>query len=363
MTVSISRAGEGGEEGDITCYVCNQIQDEEGRKLNQKNIFFVRSHLSKCLYNAGKLFQSVPPGRANTAPDGRPVDELGNKSNSWYNCEVEGCWLAQKKGSAGQVCYKVFAIHMASQHGALEMVLLEEGEPARELVEQLLAGQEDRRPATGAVKQEAASQPEVTMEEATGCFQPVSQPPAIGPLTTLDALNTLFHDLQSDTTAPVPPAPTLPAPAPPALRRPAPPSGPKRPAPPPLQSATLLNTTELMHCRFSKCIQATSGAGGNTREMKLHYAGRHFQRWFPVDPATKLPPGFTRTGNRAVCNKCTETAGKPVYVQSEENAVRGHLVVKHDSLGEVLLQAQEVPETREVIGDLYPELLEWTAGP
>ena len=30
-----------------------------------------------------------------------------------------------------QVCYKVYAIHMASQHGALEMVMLEEGAQAR----------------------------------------------------------------------------------------------------------------------------------------------------------------------------------------------------------------------------------------
>ena len=60
---------------------------------------------------------------------------------------------------------------------------------------------------------------------------------------------------------------------------------------------------------------------------------------------------------------------------------RGHLVVKHDSLGEILLQATEMSEARQVIflpsyyflpvlhglkqviGDLYPELLEWTAGP
>ena len=73
MTVSITRAGEGvgeplggrtGERGgargaggaeagdalvagDLTCYICHQSRDEEGRRLNHKNIFFVRSHLSK----------------------------------------------------------------------------------------------------------------------------------------------------------------------------------------------------------------------------------------------------------------------------------------------------------------------------
>ena len=55
-----------GLEDSLTCYICQQIQDEEGRSFNLKNIFFVRSHLSKCMYTSGKLFQSVPPGPNNT---------------------------------------------------------------------------------------------------------------------------------------------------------------------------------------------------------------------------------------------------------------------------------------------------------
>ena len=38
---------------------------------------------------------------------------------------------AEKTGEAGRLCYKVYAIHMASQHGALEMVMLDEGPEAR----------------------------------------------------------------------------------------------------------------------------------------------------------------------------------------------------------------------------------------
>ena len=121
------------------------------------NVFFVRSHLSKCLYNSGKLFQSIPPGKNNTDLNGAPIDELGNKTNSWYNCQVEGCWLAQKKGQAGQVCYKVFAIHMASQHGALEMVMLEEGGEAREIVELLMTNEEEKRQGVNQLKQEVVS--------------------------------------------------------------------------------------------------------------------------------------------------------------------------------------------------------------
>jgi hypothetical protein len=48
----------------------------------------------------------------------------------------EGCWLQQKKGVHGQVCYKVFAIHMASQHGVVEAVMVEDGnDAALELVQ------------------------------------------------------------------------------------------------------------------------------------------------------------------------------------------------------------------------------------
>ena len=157
------------EDGELlTCYICHKTEDSEGRKLNNANIFFVRSHLSKCLYDAGKLFPAIPPGRANTDSNGFPIDEMGARTNSWYNCEVEGCWLAQKKGVAGQVCYKVYAIHMASQHGALEMVMLEEGEQARELVARLMniKGQNKHKlQSQGSIKNETAEEVEVTVVE------------------------------------------------------------------------------------------------------------------------------------------------------------------------------------------------------
>ena len=155
------------EDGELlTCYICHKTEDSEGRKLNNTNIFFVRSHLSKCLYDAGKLFPAIPPGRANTDSNGFPIDEMGARTNSWYNCEVEGCWLAQKKGVAGQVCYKVYAIHMASQHGALEMVMLEEGEQARELVARLMNTKGQNKlilQSQGPIKKETAEEVEVTV--------------------------------------------------------------------------------------------------------------------------------------------------------------------------------------------------------
>ena len=119
-----------GFEDQLSCYICKQDKDEEGRSLNQKNMFFVRNHLSKCLYATGKLFSSVPPGASNMNEEGAPLDETGSEGH-FYHCQVKDCWLAEKTGEAGRLCYKVYAIHMASQHGALEMVMLDEGPEAR----------------------------------------------------------------------------------------------------------------------------------------------------------------------------------------------------------------------------------------
>jgi len=110
-------------------------------------------------------------------------------------------------------------------------------------------------------------------------------------------------------------------------------------------------------CRFQKCSKLQFKAD-NKREIKLHYAGTHFSDWFAVNPDTGVPDNFTKSGNRAVCQTCTGSSDKPVYIQGEKEAIRGHLVVKHDMLAEVLIQAGEtVKEAREVISDLYPDRL------
>ena len=46
-----------------------------------------------------------------------------------YKCRIQGCWLQKKMGLRGQVCYKVYAIHMASQHGVLEQMLKNDPRP------------------------------------------------------------------------------------------------------------------------------------------------------------------------------------------------------------------------------------------
>ena len=58
----------------------------------------------------------MSPGEGNIAEDGSAVDEFGQINGVMYKCPVKGCWLQKKTGERGKVCYKVYAIHMASQH-------------------------------------------------------------------------------------------------------------------------------------------------------------------------------------------------------------------------------------------------------
>ena len=121
----------------------------------------------------------------------------------------------------------------------------------------------------------------------------------------------------------------------------------------------------------------------------LNWIFRHFAKYFHTDPSTKLPPGFTRAGNRfwnsfwrwdynfllkggllkvhRVIRKTSLCAGWGKCYQvriwdydCEQSCpmlmYRGHLVVKHDSLGEILLQATEMSEARQVT--IFVEMFE-----
>lgn len=450
----------------LTCYVCNQTKDKEQRNLNLKNIFYVRSHISKCLYNVGKLFKAIPPGKDNTDERGFPVDEFGLKNGVWYNCEVEGCWLAQKKGVSGQVCYKVYAIHMASQHGALEMVMMEDGDKARELVEKLMDYEEKKkkdismnRPTPSTLSIVKMEKPlDVTVEELTRVDEkkiakhhlatplkpvvarksaPPSTPKSLAPPSTPKSLTSFFgkdgfhkcflcHGTKKDGLGlSLKDLPKLKEHyskclydeckfvkfVPPGTHNSDEMGNPidelgvgyrceikgcwlqkkvgdqgkvcykvlahhmasqhgvlekiletdNRPFMKELlkkiRSAAGQVKTAIVGCRFEECSKLKFKAD-NTREIKLHYAGAHFKSWFQVNPDTGMPDNFTKTGNRAVCGACTGNSNKPVYIQGEREAIRGHQVVKHDMLADVLIQAGEtVKEAREVISDLYPERL------
>ena len=111
----------------------------------------------------------------------------------------------------------------------------------------------------------------------------------------------------------------------------------------------------IIGCRFSSCqgdkpIQFNRES---SRELKLHYTNVHYKKYFPIDPKTRISPGFVKSGARVVCNECSAATGSTVYLQGEQSAVIGHLVVKHDTLREVLTSVKDVPETEDVIKDLY----------
>ena len=109
--------------------------------------------------------------------------------------------------------------------------------------------------------------------------------------------------------------------------------------------------------RFPSCSNLQFKAE-NKREIKLHYASQHFADSFKFNEAG-VPENFTKTGNRTMCNTCSENSSKPVYIQSEKDALRGHLVVKHDIMDKVLLEAfndHKVQEAKSAYKDIYPDL-------
>jgi len=221
----------------------------------------LKEHYSRCLYNERQMFTFVPPGPRNTGEDGGPQDELGETQRGKYKCQVKGCWLQKKTGERGKVGYKVFAIHMASQHGVLEQMM--EVDP-RPVVQELLQG---------------------------------------------------------------------------------------------LRVYDKEGRHGIARCRFEQCKNIQFKADSK-RELKLHYSSMHFRKYFNIESETGLPPGFTKTGTRAICENCSAAANKPVYIQGEKEAVMGHLVVKHDVLLDILREAAaSVQEAREVIQDVYPDQL------
>merc|ERR1719495_1367202 len=59
-------------------------------------------------------------------------------------------------------------------------------------------------------------------------------------------------------------------------------------------SGTTLKTREAVKCRFQNCDGPGGGAGGNPREMKLHYAGRHFSKYFKAHTTPTIQTRFKR---------------------------------------------------------------------
>ena len=294
----------------IVCYICKESKDSEGRVLCLKNLRSLRHHVSVCLYEAGKLFRAIPAGPDNSDEDGRPLDDIGHDTGRYYTCEVEGCWLAQKRNK-GRIGYKEYSIHMASHHGAMDLVLMEDGDEAVKLMERIMEFEGSKN--TNFVKAEEISN--VTLDEVSVPVVKEEQKVVKSPKAVL-------------------------------VRSEKVPQTPSRPRQPPGPASGLVK------CRFESCSSAPFNAD-NKRDIKLHYASQHFNDYF-----VSVPDNFVKNGNRTLCQVCSKNAPKPVFIQSEKEAIRGHLVVKHDIMGKVLLEARanSVKEAGLALQDIYPGL-------
>ena len=274
----VSAVRPGPEMAAITCYICKNNRDAKGGTLCLKNLSSLRQHVSMCLYEAGKLAATIPESEAGTV----------------YSCEVEGCWLGGRSG------YKEYAIHKASQHGAMELVLSEDGPEAEKLMESIME-YEGSKMTPSVVKSEDISN--VTLDE-------VSVPVVKEKQTIIAKSN-----------------------------------------PNPIQSKP---DSALLKCRFQTC--SASFKSNSKREIKLHYASQHFSDCFVTNPNTGVPDNFLKLGNRTVCQVCSNnSSNKPVYIQSEKEAIRGHLVVKHDIMAKLLseVSGHNATEAKLAFQDIY----------
>jgi len=96
--------------------------DKDGLSLSFRDLKKLIGHYGKHLYDEGKIFKYVPLGPDNV-DRGEGIDEFGK--NYRYKCGFRSCWKAAK----GECGYKEFALHMISDHEALEKALADDPRP------------------------------------------------------------------------------------------------------------------------------------------------------------------------------------------------------------------------------------------
>jgi len=116
--------------------------DKEGMNLSFKELKKLVGHYGKHLYDEGKVFKYVPLGPDNQ-DRGHGIDEFGQTYR--YKCGFKSCW----KSTKGECGYKEFALHMISDHEALEKALDDDERPElNDLLAQILQVKEALREAT-----------------------------------------------------------------------------------------------------------------------------------------------------------------------------------------------------------------------
>ena len=109
------------------CKLChgkdqNGKVDKDGLNLSFRELKKLVGHYGKHLYDEGKVFKYVPLGPDNV-DKGQGIDEFGKTFR--YKCGIKSCWKFVK----GECGYKEFALHMISDHEALEQVLKDDPRP------------------------------------------------------------------------------------------------------------------------------------------------------------------------------------------------------------------------------------------
>jgi len=107
------------------CQLCFGKKDKEAASmsLSKDKLSRARYHYASCYYTLGVYWAMYSPGEDNTGPDGKPIDEVGNKVK--YACNEPGCDATRKR----KMGYMEFAIHSSNNHGGLITLLKKETRP------------------------------------------------------------------------------------------------------------------------------------------------------------------------------------------------------------------------------------------
>ena len=97
-----------------TCLLC-EGREKEGERLllDSRDLRLVKYHYATCFFPTGVYLNLYPPGEVNMV--GSVVRDLLGREVTY------ACYKCEKRKRMG---YKAFAIHMASEHGGLDMVML-----------------------------------------------------------------------------------------------------------------------------------------------------------------------------------------------------------------------------------------------
>ena len=401
-----------------SCIICGSDRDGEDRKFSKENIYHFKNHLAQCFYSSGKLFAVIEPGEDNRDKSGKPLNESSFESSMKYKCPVPGCFLPQEEGGVGYRTFALHVAtehgvleELIGEDGTAEARQLLEWlgykssgrkvdfsrwSQSRIEKKEQLKEKARPRPVGSRKKQESFGLNDLhdciicggargggsglslrdfssLKDHYSKCFyseniyhkflspgegntredgSPVDcgallyrcrlkgcplniKSGARGLLSYRDYSLHMARDhgilekvMENDS----------------------------RP-----QMSQILEglkkldqyKPDIIRCRFAGCEEIFNG--DSKRQLKLHYATEHFQKYFPVDQDSGLSPGFSKADSKCKCVKCEETGKTILIVAGLAETIR-HLVITHDELKTILKDnMKESPEIIEIYRDIYQQ--------